>query len=173
MRTVPLYGKVAAGRVALVDDEDYDLVMQYRWCFWEMPPKPGSRGWRAQGPYAVTATRKADGRKSTLRMHILIMGRPGIDHENHDTLDNRRSNLRVSTPTESARNIRKQGNTKYRFKGVRRHGPSWNARIVVNRKVISLGSFPTEEEGARAYDAAARKYHGEFACLNFPEACGE
>jgi hypothetical protein len=31
MKTVPLHGKIAAGRVALVNDADYELVAQYRW----------------------------------------------------------------------------------------------------------------------------------------------
>jgi hypothetical protein len=173
MRTVPLYGKIAAGRVALVDDEDYGLVMRHHWNVWEMPPQPGRRepGRRWPGPYAFTGIRKEDGRKSTMRMHVLIMGQPGIDHRNHDTLDNRRSNLRIATPGESARNKRKQPTAAFRFKGVTPRYHKWHAKIMVDRKVIHLGSFSTEEEAALAYDAAARELHGEFACLNFPEAC--
>jgi hypothetical protein len=45
----------------------------------------------------------------------------------------------------------------------------WRARIRVNGKRISLGLFKDEIEAAKAYDRAARKYHGEFASLNFPD----
>jgi hypothetical protein len=173
LRTVPLHGKIAAGRVALVDDEDYDFVMQHRWNVWELPPKPGkgeSRR-RREGPYAFTGIKLADGRKSTLRMHILIMGQPGIDHIDHDGLNNQRSNLRIATPGESARNQRKQPNAKFRFKGVTLRAHKWYAKIMADGEIVNLGSFFTEEAAARAYDAAARELHGEFACLNFPEAC--
>jgi len=84
MKTVPLHGKKAAGRVARVNDEDYDLVMQYRWRVHDPDPRPGRR---RNGPYAVTSV----GRSGVLRMHCLIMGVNGVDHRDHDGLNNQRS----------------------------------------------------------------------------------
>lgn len=55
------------------------------------------------------------------------------------------------------------------YRGVRRHGRRYVARITWERKTHNLGTFPTAEEAARAYDAKARELHGTYALLNFPE----
>jgi hypothetical protein len=48
-------------------------------------------------------------------------------------------------------------------------GGKFRAQITVNKQMIILGTFDTEDEGARVYDAAAREYFGEFAACNFEE----
>lgn len=47
-------------------------------------------------------------------------------------------------------------------------GRCWRVRIRANGKRIYLGSFEDEMEAAKIYDIAAKKYHGEYASLNFP-----
>lgn len=165
MKTVPLHGAKAAGRVALVDDEDYGLVSQYRWYVWENLKRRSP-----VGPYAIAPIRR-DGKQTTIKMHILIMGQPGIDHRNHNGLDNQRSNLRLATAGQNTHNMRAHRDGFSRFKGVSWSfdGNIWVAQICVNGHNRRLGRFPFEEEAARAYDAAAREAHGEFACLNFPQ----
>lgn len=58
------------------------------------------------------------------------------------------------------------------YKGVywHRRDRRWVAKIRTPIKRLHLGAFVSPEAAARAYDAAARKYHGEFAYLNFPDA---
>src|SRR5690242_1437897 len=97
MMTVPLHGKKAAGRHALVDDEKYELVMQYRWCVWEVVRAPGRN---PEGPYAVN--------QDAGRMHRLILpGHPVIDHRDGNGLNNQLYNLRPATPRQNARNAQK------------------------------------------------------------------
>jgi len=165
MKTVPLYGAKAAGRVALVDDEDYPLASQYRWRIWEMKV-PGRRD---NGPYAIAHIYR-NGRRTTIFMHCLIMGQAGIDHHDCYGLNNQRSNLRTADPNMSSANRRPHLSRASRFKGLsfehRRN--KWRARIRINGKLSSLGSFAVEEDAARAYDEAARKAWGEYARFNFP-----
>lgn len=165
MKTVPLSGPAAAGLVALVDDGDYALVSQHRW-FIKRDTRPG----RDAGPYARANIRTTDGRKTTIGMHTLITGWPRVDHGNHDGLDNRRANLRPATRPQNAANARPQQGRSSRFKGVcwdRRTG-RWQAKLAANYRSVFLGRFSDEAEAARAYDAAALRVWGEFACLNFP-----
>lgn len=167
---VPLYGKNARGRAVLVDEADYDLIMQHRWRIFEIPRKPGRK---PHGPYAITSlSRPGDGgREEGIFMHVLLMGQTGIDHADGNGLNNRRSNLRPATNGQNKANTGKYlGCTG--FKGVYQNKRTgrWNAQIRVNGHFRNLGTYDDPAEGARAYDAAALEAWGEFARLNFPES---
>jgi hypothetical protein len=95
------------------------------------------------------------------------------DHINHDGMDNRSSNLRAATHSENMCHRKKSSRaTHSKYKGIYWHKNirKWQVEIKFNKKRIHLGCFRNEIEAARAYDNAARKYHAEFACLNFPDA---
>lgn len=147
------------GCFALIDDADAPLVLAYHW----------------QANYSRRyAVGIVDGRQ--VRMHRFLMGAPAdreVDHANGDGLDNRRSNLRIATPSQNKGNRRK-GARAYtsRYKGVFRRSDRtterWHAAIHDGRRRW-LGSFLTEEDAARAYDRAALAKWGEFALLNLPD----
>lgn len=165
MLTVPLHGRVAAGRLALIDDEDWDLVSGYRWYVWETL-RPGLR---PNGPYARAHAYRG-GRRIVLRMHTLITGWVRVDHADGNGLNNQRANLRPATLSQNGANRRKQEGCSSRFKGVSWHQGRrrWVAQIRIDGKRYCLGRFVDEESAARAYDAAALAAWGEFAYLNFP-----
>lgn len=164
MRTVPLYGPKAAGRVARVSDHRFDLVMQYKWFVYENH----IRG-RHDGPYARTPLGR---RGPYLHMHVLIMGQRGVDHIDHDGLNNQDENLRLATQAQNVHNNRGRRKATSAFKGVSwdRVREKWTAHISVDGNQVNLGRFPSEAEAARVYDAAALAAWGEFAYLNFRDA---
>jgi len=165
MKTVILHGKSAGGRVAVVDDADYEFVVRYRW--YALEPSPGKI-------YASTRYQIAGAGRANVTMHQLLTGFPETDHRDNDGLNNQRSNLRPATRSQNNANRRKGAGFSSRFKGVswaKREG-KWDARIKSGGRQRYLGLFESEEAAARSYDAAATELFGEFACLNFPVSEG-
>lgn len=147
--------ELTQGKVAIIDDEDFNLVSKYKWYF--------DHGYARSSPAF----------KTRIYMHRLIMVVPVnkvIDHINGNTLDNRKSNLRICSQRENASNVDASRANKRlsKYKGVTigTNKKKWVASITVNYKSIYLGSFDTEEQAALAYNEAAKEHYGEFAQLN-------
>ena len=159
MARISLHGKKAAGRLTVIDDSDFELASAHRWHVYEKT----APGRRPNGPYAVTTFGQ-----SKIQLHTLITGWPFVDHINHDTLDNRRINLRQSAPGPNAHNTRPQLGSSSRFKGVTWHKQlgKWQAGIAIGGRFCYLGCFLSEEDAALAYNAAALEAHGACTYLN-------
>ena len=156
-REIPL----TQGKVAIVDAADYDWLMQWKWR--AATNKSGNK-------YAVRTKWNKGSKRTTEWMHRLVNNTPEgfeTDHINHDGLNNTRANLRTASRSENRHNRPVRPNVSG-YKGVSWHKKSekWYGRIVANRKVISTGYYKEAIDAAKAYNAAAIKYHGEFACLN-------
>jgi len=146
------------GKVALVDDEDYERVAQYKWTL----HKPNENN--------LYAKAKIDGRSVSLHCFLLgVSGSAIVDHKDGNGLDCRRDNMRTCSHAENMQNRRKQINSAAPYKGITldRRNNVWRAQIQCNHKKMHLGGFATPEEAARAYDNKARELFGEFARTNF------
>lgn len=156
MKQIPL----TRGLFALVDDEDYDSLMLTKW-------RAITGNSHKNHKYICYA-----GDRLRRLMHRVIMDCPKgmvVDHINHDTLDNRRANLRICTHKENLRNRTQRVNKSqqsylgvYRVKSTNK----WYSMINGNGKVCYLGVFNTPEDAALVYDMHAKVIYGEFVNLN-------
>lgn len=165
------------GKVAIVDDADYDLVAGHSWHAFRARSSGGGDRW-----YAACNGVKHGRGNSTVFMHRVIMGvvhgGPGVDHVSGDGLDNRRSNLRFATQSQNVMNRGMLPNNTTGYKGIWWEKPyrvngkirkgKWRAAIFCEGVRHRLGRFKTAEEAARAYDRKALELFGEYARLNFP-----
>jgi hypothetical protein len=149
------------GKIAIVDDEDYDRLM-------------AMGKWHYNNGYAIRSapykTSLGKWSSKTVFMHRIIMDAPKemeVDHRWGDTLDNRKENLRLCTHQQNVCNRIHSNNTSG-FKGVSWHkrDRKWQAKIKFNGIRLHLGYFNDKIEAARVYNAAALQYQGEFAKLN-------
>lgn len=153
---------LSKGLFALVDDADYEWLSQWKW--YASTHKCGAYAMR-HAPNPAKCPRQI-----SIFMHRLILNAPNgyeVDHINHNGLDNRRANLRVVTVAQNQCN-RKHEYGSSRFKGVHwdKVRGQWRAYIWYNKKGIKLGHYPDERAAARAYNEAAKRLFGAFACLN-------
>ncbi|MGA2092856.1 MAG: AP2 domain-containing protein [Sedimentisphaerales bacterium] len=150
---------------AIVDQKNYYYLNQFHW----MARK------HDRCIYAVRFINDLDENSKISSMHRVIMKQPRgllVDHQNCNTLDNREANLRPATRSQNQYNRKKiRSKTSSRFRDVclDKRRKKWCAYIKYGQKRVWLGTFNDEIEAARAYDEAAKREHGIFAKLNFPE----
>ena len=153
--------QLTQGKVALVDDDMYEYLNQWKWHVCK----------DANNFYAYRNIKNLNGNYVKISMHRFIM-KPAkgyvVDHVNHFTLDNQKENLRICTHSQNAMNRGAQSNNKTGHKGVsyEKKLNKFKVQIRVNKKNITIGYYINLNDAAKAYNSAALKYHGEFAQLN-------
>lgn len=146
----------------IVDKEDIQKVKERAWSL-------------SVYGYVTSSWNKKTHRTENVRLHRFVLGmkksdKRQVDHINRNKLDNRKSNLRICTASENNAHMALTKKNTSGHKGIYwtkyPQDRQWNARISFNKKRIYIGAFATKEEASRAYNEAAKKYHGTFAHLN-------
>jgi hypothetical protein len=149
--------KLTQGKVALVDDEDFEYLNQWKWTAKQCGIF-----------YYAVRRKKTDGKSIQYYMHRVILNTPTclqVDHIDHDGLNNQKHNLRNCTCSQNRMN--RIPRSKSGYLGVYYVKHYIVAQFPINGKMTHLGMFDTEELAAKKYDEYALKYYGEFANLNF------
>jgi hypothetical protein len=151
------------GQVAIVDDVDYEFLMQFKWCAHRSYNRP-------QEKCRPIRNVKVDGKRTTRRMYHDIADRMGleytiIDHIDQNPLNNCRSNLRVATNSQNLCNRGLQRNNTSGVRGVSFYKATgkYRGRVKIMGKEIHLGSFDTAVEASKVVEAARIEHMGEFA----------
>jgi hypothetical protein len=149
--------KLTRGFVALVDDEDYEYINQWKWCVTE-----------CKGRRYATRAYKENGKNHYLFLHRVIMQTPinlVVDHMDHNGLNCQKHNMRNCTRKQNLQNKLPQKNSSSKYLGVSYSKEMKKFRADIND--VFLGYFPDELDAAKAYDAKALETYGEYANLNF------
>ncbi len=152
--------KLTQGKIALVDDDDYEKLSQNKWY---VSKRRGGKCF-----YAVRNVPLVNKKQTIILMHREILNVPdglSIDHKNGNGLDNRKENLRIATHSENGQNQNPHKDNRFCIKGVhwREDIKKFRAGIRFNGKVIHLGHFNVLGDADQAYRVAEIKYFGEFA----------
>ena len=180
--------ELSQGQVARVDSSDLPLIAGHKWyALWH----PDTRSYYASGNVNV------GGKRTTIYMHRLITGAPKgmkVDHENHDTLDNRRFNLRICTNQQNMENRRGANvNSKTGIRGVSVHrchptGLQYVARVHkptgkgyycsyfafsvggLNRAIAQVGTFLEQTSHGTMHEVpeSPESIHGRM-CVEYAE----
>jgi hypothetical protein len=155
MQEIPL----SQGQFALVDDQDFPVLSDFRWCY--RAERDGRQG------YAVRHV-KVGGKDRLCYLHREIVGTVPPGYEviflNHDRLDCRRDNLKVVTKEEARRHHRVRSDSESGVKGVR-YNPgsnSWSAYVYRYGHCYHVGTYFTREQAQAAYERDLRRENPEL-----------
>lgn len=150
------YIPLTKGKFAIVDAENLDWLSKWKW-------------YSSTTYYAIRAITLENGNRRFIKMHREILGLQFGnelvgDHINGNRLDNRKVNLRAVAKKHNSWNKRLQPNESGRLRGVVAQPPNrFRAQIIVDGKVINLGSRKTSTAAHELYKEASRKYLGKYS----------
>lgn len=153
MKTIQL----TQGKVAIIDDEDYEKVCTKKWYAHKRTGKYYAESGGINGRYML---------------HIFVMGLENgvlLDHKDGDSLNNQKENLRVCTRQQNSYNKKPYSTAPIAgIKGISLNKKSkrWRAQIQKDKKKIYIGVYSNYLDAAKAYNEKAIELFGEFSQLN-------
>ncbi len=149
--------KLTHGAVTQVDDEDYNFLMQFKWHL-------------TNCGYAVRRSPRVNGALGRMiLMHRVILNAPEnltVDHIDGNPLNNTRANIRLAEHWQNMLNKKVRKDSRTGIKGVQKHGNKYRVYVGLRGIRHLIGSFDSIEEASAAYQSAALRLHGEFACID-------
>jgi hypothetical protein len=142
---------VTKGKIAIVDDEDFDFLNQWKW-------------YCNVGGYVMRHEKQKNYKRNTIWMHRLINNTPegfDTDHINRNKLDNRKNNLRSLLHGKNLMNMGSRKNNISGKIGVGWHamGKKWRAYISLNGKYLHLGDYKYKKDAIVARKKGELTYH--------------
>ncbi len=153
--------KLSQGKVALVDDEDFERVNEKAW-----------HASKSRGLFYARSSTYVDKKCRCIHLHRYILNCENIeieiDHIDGNGLNCQKKNLRECTHSQNMMNKKPYKNGTSLYKGVhfQKSNNKYVATIRINGKQKHLGYYTKEIDAAIEYDKNAIKYYGEFARLN-------
>ncbi len=157
MKEIPL----TQGQVALVDDDDFEKICQFKWCAAKY----------THLFYATSRYRDEEGKYKNIKMHRLILNaKPNeiVDHIDGNGLNNQKSNLRIVSRRQNAQNRHRPKSSQYPGVYWNKEKQKWNARINYGHKCVRLGYFKNEIDAFRAYYDEVLKLGEEVIGFPYP-----
>lgn len=152
--------KLTNGEITKLDDDDFEYFSRWQWHWCGRPNERYVVRWR-------------DDKKGKIYLHVEIAKRAfsfkeKVDHIDGNRLNNQKENLRPASKAQNSMNRGPQSNSTTGYKGVYYSKQTMKYQAKINYYGICrhLGFFTDLEEAARAYDKAAKIFHGQFAYQN-------
>lgn len=144
------------GKVALVDDEDYERINQHKW----YAAKNHNTHYATRAPYNKTTKKQ-----SRIKMETVVLGifPKGLipDHKDGNGLNNQKSNLRLVTIRQNGQNRHEQKTSRYPGVHWKKRNKKWVAQVQIEKKMKHLGLFILEEDAFAAYKNAVKTLTGQ------------
>jgi hypothetical protein len=142
---------LSENKKALIDDDDYDLISQFKWF-----------SSKNRNVFYAEKTDFIGSKKIKTKMHRLILNitnkKNQIDHIDGNGLNNKKNNLRICSHSTNLRNCKTPSTNTSGYKGVCWHNNRWEARMKVNGKIINFGNFNNKDKAIESIKKAFNDY---------------
>jgi hypothetical protein len=157
--------ELSQGRVAIVDDEDFDWVSKWKWSYWRCKEK--------RTGYARRLIGQRTNHRRVISMHTAIVQHGGqkiqnrqLDHCNGCGCDNRKLNLRLATQGQNLQNKKRYKNNTSKITGVNWCGRQNKWRAYISRpdtkRPKHLGWFRNKKDAVEARQQAEIEFFKDF-----------